>query len=95
MIEFPLSWNLTRSENRLLEAIYTACPNAAPLIDCQRALWPDGRLPSDPKQNMLVQASRLRRKTNPLGITINNRRGLGYYITADDKAVIAKLAGAG
>lgn len=80
MLAFPREWGLSRSEHRLLAALYQApastyVPNSA-LHVAISGLGAE----SDPLPIIRVSMVRLRKKLRPHGLTIETVWGLGYRL---------------
>jgi len=79
---FPLTWNLTQLESRLLARLILDSPNPSTHHDIATAIY--ARRTHNKRGAICVHISRLRKKIDPLGMTINNVYPIGYIITMRD-----------
>lgn len=83
--DFPVAWELTGAEQRLLNSLYSASNGFRTHDALLRAV----ALSDAVEENLLkVQISRVRKKLKPHGITIKTVWGEGYEISADSKTLI-------
>jgi DNA-binding response OmpR family regulator len=80
---------LTRHESRLLGALYRT-PGIVTRDAIQAALHGSDYLVKSPKA-IDVYVGRVKRKLRPLGVEVRTIRGVGYRLTDESRAIIARL----
>jgi len=87
----PIQLGLTRSEGKVLATIYRR--QYASTDQIMSVLY-DGRSEPPSERSVETLVRLVRRKVNPFRIEVQNRWGIGFYISTDDKARLAALENA-
>ncbi len=86
---FPVNWNLSAHESRVLAAIYAGRDKPVSKPRLIHAVYGDEE-PEFSEDSLGIFIMRVRRKLKPLGVTVLNVHGVGWHLDVWSRELVKK-----